>query len=407
MSVGNCASIIFIIAIILPSISLSGELKIESEISAFTVPSADVTLSFINPGRIDQVNVKVGSRVKARQILVKQDDDAEQAQLSIIKAQSEDTSQIEAAEASLDQKKVYLKKLKWAFEKVSATELEIEKAQLDVKIAELQLKIARFENNQNKKKYKEAKIRVDNMRLRSPIAGRVEKVDVEVGESIDGLADAVRIISTNPLWIDVPVPLELSKTLKRNQAVNVIFLDNTQKIVDGKIVFISSNADSASNTLMVRIEVPNSSDRPAGEHVNVSFSTNKIDENIVKLQGDTLADDQDQSEEKEPESPEERVNIEAIEAIVSAGTEQLMAHPERAVLKTYYIQVGSWKNPDNARDMLKRLKKQYPDVYISKHNTFHKIRIPNVTSQLHGSKIITEITEKYNLTPLLIKKDEK
>jgi outer membrane protein TolC len=136
--------------------------------------------------------------------------------------------------------------------------------------------------------------------------------------------------------------------------------------------------------------------------ISEETSTVKIDEDIVEQQGDTPPDDQDQSEEKEPESPDERVNIEVIEAVENAGTEQLIAHPQKAGLETYYIQVGSWKNPDYAQNMLKRLKKQYPDVYIYKHNTFHKIRIPNVTSQPHGSKIITEITEKYNLNPLLV-----
>lgn len=247
----------------------------ESEIEAFTVPSADVTLSFIHAGRIAEVYVKQGDMVKAEQILIQQDDNAEQAQLSIIKAQSEDTSQIEAAEASLDQKKVYLKKLKWAFERVSATELEIEKAQLEVKIAELQLKIAKFEHNQNGRKYNEAKIRVNNMSLKSPIAGKVEKVEVEVGESIDGLADAVRIIRTDPLWIDVPVPLEFSKSLRLNQSVQLTFMDDSQEIVEGRIIFISSYADSASTTIIVRIEVPNSSGRPAGEHTIVSFSQNQ------------------------------------------------------------------------------------------------------------------------------------
>jgi len=265
-----CFFVLNIIALLL--LFLPGYSWPESAVEAFTVPSADVTLSFIHAGRIAKVYVKQGDMVKAEEILIQQDDDAEQAQLSIIKAQSEDTSQIEAAEASLDQKKVYLKKLKWAFERASATELEIEKAQLEVKIAELELKIANFEHKQNTRKYKEAKIRVDNMRLKSPIAGKVEKVDVEVGESIDGLADALRIIRTDPLWVDVPVPLELSKSLKLKQSVQLTFMDNTEEIVQGKIIFVSAFADSASNTLMVRIEVPNSSGRPAGEHTTVSFS---------------------------------------------------------------------------------------------------------------------------------------
>ena len=151
-------------------------------ITAITIPCADVTLSFIQPGRIAKVYVKEGDLVTAGQLLVQQDDAAEQAQLAYIKAQSEDTVQIEASGASLDQKRVDLKKLEWAAERGAATALEVEHAKLEVKIAELSLKLAQFEHEQNKRKYEEAQIRVDNMSLKSPLAGRVEKVELEVGE---------------------------------------------------------------------------------------------------------------------------------------------------------------------------------------------------------------------------------
>jgi len=119
-------------------------------ITAITLPSADVTLSFVPPGRIAKVHIKEGDRVKAGELLVQQDDAIEQAQLIQIKAESEDTTQIEAAQASLDQKKVDLKKLEWVAERGSATELEVEHARLDVKIAELSLKVAQFDHEQNK-----------------------------------------------------------------------------------------------------------------------------------------------------------------------------------------------------------------------------------------------------------------
>ena len=51
-----------------------------SGIGAITVPSADVTLSFIQPGRIAKVLVKKGDSVNGGQLLIKQDDAAEQAQ---------------------------------------------------------------------------------------------------------------------------------------------------------------------------------------------------------------------------------------------------------------------------------------------------------------------------------------
>jgi len=252
-------------------LALPIHVKAEEGISAITMPSGDVTLSFVQPGRIAEVYVKEGDMVKADQVLVRQDDAAEQAQLVMMREQSRDIIQVEAQKASLGQKRSYLKKLEWAAERGSATEMEVQDARLDVEIAEFSLKAAQFEHEQNVRKYEESKIRVESMALKSPISGRVEKVAIEVGESIDRLSNAVRTVKTDPLWIDVHLPLDKGKTLKLNQKAKVMFQGSGEVASEGKVIFISTVADAASATLRARIEVPNESNRPAGEHVSVLF----------------------------------------------------------------------------------------------------------------------------------------
>ena len=241
-------------------------------IAAVTSPSADVTLSFVQPGRIAGVLIKEGQNVKAGQLLVQQDDAAEQALLLQLKAKSEDTTQIEAADASLAQKKVDLKRLEWAASRGAATDLEVEHARLDVKIAELSLKVAQVERKQNELKYNESKIRVDNMSLKSPITGTIDRVDVEVGESVNGLADVVRAVKTDPLWITLHVPLAKGRSLEVGQSVNVKFPYSNKKSSEGRVIYVSTVADAGSSTLRARVEVSNKSNRPAGEHVRVVLS---------------------------------------------------------------------------------------------------------------------------------------
>jgi len=262
----SCSLIIYIAMLSFPFQSFS-----ETEISAITSPSADVILSFTQPGRLLEVNVKEGDVVEAGQLLVQLDDAAEEAQLAHIEALSADTTQIEAAQASLSQKRIDLKMLEWAAGRSSATELEVEHARLDVTLAELSLKSAQFEHEQNKRKYKEALMRIDRMSLVSPITGRIEKAEVEVGESVNALDEVIRVVKTDPLWIDVPVPLTEGRILRLGQTVEIKF-PGTQKPVKGKIIFISTVADAASATLRVRIEIPNQANRPAGEYISVIFS---------------------------------------------------------------------------------------------------------------------------------------
>ncbi len=240
-------------------------------IVAITTPSADVKLAFVQPGIVADVPVKEGDRVAAGQLLVRQDDSVEQVQLAQLKIKSEDTTQIRAAEASLEQKRVDLKKLEWAADRGSATSLEVEHARLDVLLAELSLKLAQVEHQIEGLRYKEAQARVDLRFLKSPIAGRVEKVDCEKGECVDARADTLRVVQTDPLWIEVPVPLAQSRGLETGGSARVLFSGADDKPIEGTIIFVASVVDAASDTLRVKVEAPNKAGRPAGEHVRVVF----------------------------------------------------------------------------------------------------------------------------------------
>jgi len=250
--------------------------------TAITNPSADVTLSFVQLGRIAEIHVSDGGSVKAGQVLVQQDDTVELARLAQLEAESQNVVNILAGEASLSQKRVDLKKLEMAAALKAATELEVEHAKLDVKIAELSVELARFEYGQAQRKYDEAKKQIDNMTLKSPIDGRIEKVEVETGESVNALESVIRVVQINPLWIDVPVPLAQAMSLREGNATQVWFPTPQETSTEGVIVFIAAVADAASDTLKVRVQVPNRSLRPAGEHVRVVFPASPEIEKVKK-----------------------------------------------------------------------------------------------------------------------------
>ncbi len=246
-------------------------LDVPQRVRAITAPRRDITLSFVQPGRIAKVHFTEGQWVKAGQVLVQQDDSVEQIKLAQLKAASEDTTQIQASEASLAQKRVDLKKLEKAASLNAATELEVEHAKLDVKMADLSLQLAKFEHEQAGRQYDEVRVQVEKMRLVSPIDGRIEKIHVEAGESINALTDVVRVVQIDPLWIDVPVPLIQAMDLTTGKKATVEFTSPNRASVEGNIIFIAAVADAASGTLRVTIEVSNKSNRPAGEHVEIIF----------------------------------------------------------------------------------------------------------------------------------------
>ena len=243
----------------------------EAGIEAVTKPSADVTLSFSRPGRVAEVRVREGDTVKPDDLLVRLDDEAERIEVDQLKAQADDLIRIKAAEAQVVQKKEDLKKLEWAGKEGAATQWEIEHARLEVVIGELSTDLARFNQRQDRYKYEVAKAQLDRMRLPSPVAGKVEEVMVEVGEAADPNTKVIRVVKTDVLWADVPVPLAVGRTLVAGQMAQVEFPQSDGKGVDGKVLYAAAVADAASETLIVRVEISNPSGRPAGERVRVRF----------------------------------------------------------------------------------------------------------------------------------------
>ena len=265
-------------------LAAAAPLAAQDRIEAVTRPSQDTVLSFVRPGQVAEVLVKEGDAVKAGQVLMRQDDKAELAQMEQLKAQAEDDTRVRAGEAKLAQTRVDLKKTEGARKEGAATDLEVDHAKLEVTMADLSLDLAKFEQEQAKRKYQEMSLQIDRMRVVSPIDGVVERLLVEPGESVEAAEKIAQVVQVDPLWLDVPAPLAIARTLKKGESTAAVEFDSTdparRSSVSGKIIHIAAVADSASGTLTVRVECPNAARRPAGEHVFVSFGRQASDSGL-------------------------------------------------------------------------------------------------------------------------------
>lgn len=239
------------------------------EIEAITRPSADIALSFVQSGKVRDVSVVTGDRVKPGQILAHLEDSVEMVQYEIYTRRAEDMTRIEMAAAELLQKEKDLERMEAAQKEGAVPDLEVEHARLARDTARLAAERARFEHEQDILKKKEIRAILDQLHLVSPISGVVERVDIEKGESLQALVPAVHVVSVDPLHLDVAVPLGPANMVKPGQMATVRSADGTEAA--GRIEYISSVADAAANTLMVRVGVANPAHRPAGERVMVIF----------------------------------------------------------------------------------------------------------------------------------------
>jgi cell division septation protein DedD len=68
----------------------------------------------------------------------------------------------------------------------------------------------------------------------------------------------------------------------------------------------------------------------------------------------------------------------------------------------YIVQVGAWKNIQNAQTALELVKGSYPEAVIVGDGGFHKIRIKKMVTRHEGMLTIADLEDKFNLNPVLI-----
>lgn len=256
-----------------------------SEINGITAPSQEATLSMERPGLMVKINVKEGQQVKGPQgnrpgdVLIQLDDKAEQLSAAQLKAQAEDEIRIKAAQAQLDQKKIDFARTEEAFKRSgAATELEVQHAKVEVIIADLSLQLAQFQSQQDKLKYQEAQAQLERMKLLAPFDGVIEKLAVHEGESVDAAKPVLKMVRIDKLWIDLPVPCDIACNLSIGQQAGIVYRSNRETAGVGKVIHMASVADASSNTRLVRIELENTTGKPAGLHVLVNFAAPKKEE---------------------------------------------------------------------------------------------------------------------------------
>jgi len=75
--------------------------------------------------------------------------------------------------------------------------------------------------------------------------------------------------------------------------------------------------------------------------------------------------------------------------------------------KKYYLQVGVWKNSDDAKKVLSQLKRNYAKAYSFSKDNFQIIIIPDILTKSQGAAMSKEIENKFDIKLLMVEMDEK
>ena len=244
----------------------TGEIRVEGK----TVPSAMRDLSLRVMDVVAKVLVKPGDAVKAGDPLIIEDSREEEVNLEILKLEANLIGDliIQAADATLRNKKVELERFQEIAANNAGAKSELEKAALDFELAGLDLQKAKQDKQKKLLELKLQEQRIARMQIHSPIDGFVQKIDVEEGEVIDPQRSAITVVRNDPLWIEARIPTRRALNLKLGQQLDVVYRGEPDAR-KAEIIYFDPVAIAGVNFQIVRLSMPNPDNRPSGMVLDV------------------------------------------------------------------------------------------------------------------------------------------
>jgi RND family efflux transporter MFP subunit len=214
-------------------------------------------------GVINEVKVKEGDVVKKGDVLMKQDDSEDQAELRVMEAAIKQSkggivvgqAKLKVAESDYKSKSAML--AKGAFNKS-----EVERAEAERDVAAAQIEQAKDEVAQTEAKRDKQATHVANMTLKSDVDGVVKELINDVGSNVDPTRPVLMIVDNQALLVEVQVPAQASLQLKKGDRMRVSYDRKSWR--DASVSFMSPQADAQSGMRMIRLELPNPQGEPSG-----------------------------------------------------------------------------------------------------------------------------------------------
>ncbi|MGZ3406209.1 MAG: efflux RND transporter periplasmic adaptor subunit [Polyangia bacterium] len=214
------------------------------------LPGKDVKVGALVPGRVDRVFVAEGDQVKVGQALAHVE--AEPLKQNVSQA----SAQREHASAELVNARTKLERAERLFRDGIAAKQEVDDARAAVVAAESGLKSAQATGGI-------AGVQLERATLRAPIAGVVAAILVPAGQPVDGSGTPViEVADTAVLDLRAPVSAARVGDVAVGQRAE-LDVEGVGSVA-GAVEAIAPLVDPATNTVIVRIRVPNQEGRLRG-----------------------------------------------------------------------------------------------------------------------------------------------
>lgn len=239
-------------------------------------PMQRVELRSAVEGRIDAIHAERGMEVRKGQVLVELDTAVERAALEGAKFRAVMQGQLKSADSRLSAAKdKFQRRDALVKERYIATQ-DRDDSFAEMRVAEANLVEA--QDNQRLAALEQRRLSetVEQRRLRSPINGvvteRLQSVG-EVAQAGESAKPVLRLAQTDPLRVEVVLPVGMYGKVKRGDKVSVDAEAPLTGRYTASVTIVDRVVDAASGTFGVRMELPNpKGEIPAGIKCRARFN---------------------------------------------------------------------------------------------------------------------------------------
>ena len=236
--------VILAVFTVLPFYHADGEDNMETTRVVF-FPYREAILSSRIDGVVQENKLFIGQKFKRGDLLVTLD--PTQYQLEIERVNAAIAEQIIlrdfAKEALAIQEDLYKQSM--------TSELEIKKAKLELNTAEARIKATQIN-------LKDATTQLTYCKIHAPFDGRIEEIATRSFETLKAGQPLMKIIDDNQLKATMFVPVSMLDEMKPGTEVTITCTDTIPvQTLKGVVYEIATHADHRSNTIEIRVLVPN------------------------------------------------------------------------------------------------------------------------------------------------------
>jgi RND family efflux transporter MFP subunit len=251
--------------------ALAGTASAQSVAEGYTAPSKKAEIALPILGVVSHVPVVEGQKVKKGDVLINQDDGYEQAQLVSALLQADVTATVARQQADFELKKlVYARKLS-IFQQGGGNESEVQEAETDMKVSEASVAVEKQKGAVAEADVKAQRERIRLKTLLAPFDGVIERIEATEGEATDPQKPSLVIVQLDPLFVEIPgMQPEQVERMSLGQTVQVRY-PGESAWMDAKVKYIAPVVDATADTQLVKLELPNPSNRYGGKRVEVKL----------------------------------------------------------------------------------------------------------------------------------------